>query len=184
MFTRLCMCSMLMCTHFNIGVSKVEAAPKSYQSSCVPRPTQINSDTLRYHGDKWARTTHAVVYLELLFHAFFRPQTQFFQAKMGYNQQTHKGTHVYVYISKWIISMNCWKPLVLDVTTIISTEFANIKCNSKVCTPQKFVHRKFVHSESPQFVHRKFVHRESLQKFVHRKSVHRKNLYRYSNQPK
>ena len=35
---------------------------------------------------------------------------------------THKGTHVYVFISKLIISMNCLKPPVLDISTIITTK--------------------------------------------------------------
>ena len=117
---------------------------------------------------------------------FCRPRTQFFQAAMRHNQHTHKATHVYVYINQLRISLNCWKPLVLDVTTIISTKRAHCfsvqsylykitrvhSCTPQVCTPQVC---------TPQVVHRKF-HAAKVctmpQKFVPKK------LYRYSNQPK
>ena len=82
--------------------------------------------------------------------SFCRPRTQFFQAEMRHNQHTHKATHVYVYINQLRISLNCWKPLVLDVTTIISTKRAHCfsvqsylykitrvhSCTPQVCTPQ------------------------------------------------
>ena len=91
---------------------------------------------------------------------FCRPRTQFFQAAMRHNQHTHKATHVYVYINQLRISLNCWKPLVLDVTTIISTKRAHCfsvqsylykitrvhSCTPQVCTPQVSCRKSLYHA--------------------------------------
>ena len=56
---------------------------------------------------------------------------------------THKGTHVYVLISKLVISMNCLKPPVLDISTTITTKtqfevFCGNFCGTSLPTSQPY----------------------------------------------